>query len=76
MIPFNFAATENNEAAILMKNDGFRHTKKRGRRVILGTDDSSNPPYREEVLRAFKDWCTSPEMQVVCASFMPLLAMS
>ena len=39
----------------------------------LGTDASSTQELPDEILRAFRDWCASPEMQVMYASFLPLL---
>jgi hypothetical protein len=47
--------------------------KKRERRVVLGTSTSAPRELPDELLRAFKDWCASPEMQVMSASFMAVL---
>ena len=47
--------------------------QKRGRRVVLGTNGSSTRELPDEILRAFRDWCASPEMQVMSASFTSLL---
>jgi hypothetical protein len=44
-----------------------------GRRVVLGTNGSAPRELPDDVVRAFKDWCASPEMQVMYASFLPLL---
>ena len=46
----------------------------RGRRGVLGTNGSPTRELPDEILRAFKDWCASPEMQVMHASFTSLLA--
>jgi len=45
----------------------------RGRRGVLGTSGSAARELPDEILRAFKDWCASPEMQVMSASFTSLL---
>jgi len=54
----------------------MRNKQKRGRRVVLGTNGEAGCELPDEILRAFKDWCTSPEMQVMSASFTALLAPS
>ena len=50
-----------------------RDEEKRERRGVLGTNSRSTRELPDEILRAFRDWCASPEMQVVHASFLALL---
>ena len=66
--------SEKNETPHPLQDKGLRLKNKwRGRRVVLGTNENAGRELPDEILKAFKDWCASPEMQVMSASFGPLL---
>ncbi len=58
-----------------LKSNGLTSSYQwRERRVVLGTNGKARCELPDELLRAFKDWCTSPEMQVMSASYMAVLS--
>jgi hypothetical protein len=71
----NFEEPEKEESRCSLQSNGLTHNNEwRGRRVVLGTNGAMGRELPDKLLQAFKDWCASPEMLVMSASFMAVLS--